>query len=202
MTADSTALGFLAPLSTPPAEDADLDALFKATVTALCGLPTAMVWRKWQDPEPPQPDRTVTWCAFGILSVEADLNPSIIHIGDGDGGQGVDVVQRTERFDLLCSFYGPACRSAATALRDGIRVGQNRDVLRQSGIVCNGMDTIRAVPDLQNNAYVRRADLILRFSRMVSRAYPVRNVAALSGQGAIIADGQSVSGPAILADPL
>ena len=190
MTADSTAPGYLAPLSPAPAEDIDLDALIQPAIVGITGMDDALVVIKGQPVPPEQPGRAITWCAFGVRDIDPQVNPDTVHIGYADQGLGVDRVFRQEEIEVIASFYGPAARAMASRLRDGFAVGQNRDALRASGLVYVRPERVTGIADLVNQQFVRRADFVFRLRRMVGRTYPIRNVDFLAGF--TVADGGDV----------
>ena len=190
---NSTAPGYLSPVSTPPAEDADLDNLIQPVIVGITGLPGSLVRRKWQEIPPAQPARTVNWCAFGVSVTASDTNPTITHDGWDNGGLGSSTLSRTEFLEVSATFYGPACRSYATILRDGFGIGQNRDALRANGMAFVETDRIVLVPEPQNEQFIRRADVVFHLRRMSMRTYAIENIETL--QATVVADSGSVTGP-------
>lgn len=173
--------GYLVPLNVLPAEDADFDQLLQPVIVGITGLDPTLVRRKWQEVLPPDPDRTVNWCAFGALNEDADTNPTLIHDGADDNGQGTSTSLRTEQFEVMVSFYGPASSSYATALRDGFGISQNREAMRARGLAYVATDRITRVADLRGDAFIRRADLVFRCRRVAIRTYAIRNVDSITG---------------------
>lgn len=119
------------------------------------------------------PAGDVTWAAIGITNRRADTNAVVIH---GPTGNGADTIQRHEEFDLLCSFYGPAADDAASLLREGLSVAQNREplFLADMGLV-SASDTITA-PALINDRWQYRIDMTVTIRRQIRRTYPVLNI--------------------------
>lgn len=103
----------------------------------------------------------------------ADAGPSINH---DPAGFGEDHYQRHEDIEVLASFYGPHSMSYAATFRDGVAIPQNCEGLNADGISFVESGPIRGVPELINQQWIRRYDLIARFRRMVSRTYAVQNV--------------------------
>lgn len=188
----SATRGYLIPLGAQPAEDADLDLIIQAVIAGITGLDGSLVRRKWQQLPPPRPEATVNWCAFAVSITSADVMPTMVHDGCDDDGQGTSTELRSETLEVLVSFYGPGCRSYAAGLRDGFAIGQNRDVLRAAGMAYAATDRVTLVPELTNSQFIRRADLVFRLRRMVSRTYAIRNV--VSVKGTLVADQGSVTG--------
>ena len=196
---DSTVAGFLSPEGTLPPDDINLDALLQPIIVGITGLPDAQVIIKGQPIPPAQPGRTLTWCAFAVMTTTADMNPSIVHDGTGDGGLGTDTSIRQEQLEVMASFYGPASRGTVAALRDGLGIGQNREAMRALGFAYVGMDRVTFVPDLENTQFVRRADLVFRVRRMAIRTYPIRNILSIQGQ-VIVDSGNAVGEEIVTAD--
>jgi len=166
MANSSATGGLIAPVAeTPPLTDDALDALFQVAVAGITGLSGTMVRPRWQPVPPKQPEPSVDWCAIGITDITPDEGPSIQHVGSlvGQVGEvGRDDFKRHETITLLCTFHGPLGMRYAAKLRDGI------------GFVESG--PIRTVPELYNQQWIRRFDLVLIFRRKVSRTYPILNI--------------------------
>lgn len=182
--------GFLIPYNPQNAEDVDLDQQLQPILAGITGLNPTLVRRKWQasfDPvtgiaiDAPDPPRDVNWLAFGTINEDADTNPTLIHDGAADQGQGATISLRNEEFEVLVSFYGPNSASYAAGLRDGFGISQNREAMRAAGIGFVKVDRITKVPDLKNGAFIRRADLPFRCRRVAARTYPIRNVLSVAG---------------------
>lgn len=177
---DSTAPGYLVPLTPAPPEDIDLSALIQPAIVGITGLPDSLVVIKGQPIPPLHPDRSQTWCAHGVTGIDAPPNIDVVHDGEAAGGLGQSRHFRQEEIEVTASFYGPAARSTAAMLRDGFEVGQNRDALEASGLVYVQPERITGLADLENSQFVRRADFVFRLRRMVGRTYAVRNVVTLA----------------------
>jgi hypothetical protein len=132
-----------------------------------------MVRPRWQVTPPNRPAIAQDWAAFGLHTSEAPTNAVEMHDSSGEGS---DIVARQETLDILCSFYGPNAAKYATLVRDGLAVAQNREGLRAAGLGLVGVGAIRAVPDLVNQQWYRRLDMMITFNRGVVRHYPVLNI--------------------------
>ena len=183
---DSRSSGYISPVGAPPPDDAALCALFQPTIVGITGLAGNLVRRRGQSVPGSQPSRDTTWCSFMVTTTSADINPTIIHDGAAACGYGEDIVMRSEELEISVSFYGPYAGTAATTLREGLGLGQNRARLRSEGIAYVGIDRFTLVPDLTNGQNITRADLVLRARRMALRRYPIRNVIAVAG--CVVAD--------------
>lgn len=176
--------GYLSPtVVSPPAEDADLDAVFQPLVSGVTGIDGTLVRPRWQTNTPKQPESSVNWCAMGVTIIRPDAGPYIEHIG---AGNGQDNMQRHEEINVACTFYGPLAGANAALLRDGLSIPQNTDLLRLQGIGLIDCDEVRAVPELVNQQWIRRFDVAARFRRQVKRSYPVLNI--LSAPVTLISD--------------
>lgn len=173
MANDSTAPGYLVPTGTSPPEDATLDAIFQQLVVGLTGLPGSMVRPRWQATVPKQPDPAASWCAIGVMDIEADANPYEQH---NEGGSGSDTFIRNEILVVLCSFYGPAAMSYAAQARDGLYVSQNNAMLDQYEMGLVEASRVTPAPELVNQQWIRRFDLSLRIRRRVVRTYAILNI--------------------------
>ncbi len=169
MPNDSSTGGPLAPAGTVP-YDADLDAIFQALVAGITGLAGQYVRPFWQPVVPKQPDQTTNWCALAVTVIPVNDGPSITHDPTGNGS---DVYIRHEQIDVLAAFYGPAAQGNASILRDGLALPQNTESLNQYGTRWIECASMRSVPDLVNEKWIRRTDVNCTFRREVSRVYPV-----------------------------
>lgn len=180
MANSSATGGLIAPVAeTPPLTDDALDALFQVAVAGITGISGAMVRPRWQPVPPKQPEPSVDWCAIGITDITPDEGPSIQHVGSlvGEVGEiGRDDFKRHETITLLCTFHGPLGMRYAAKLRDGIGIPQNMEGLKANGIGFVESGPIRTVPELYNQQWIRRFDLMLIFRRKVSRTYPILNI--------------------------
>ena len=181
MANDSSTSGYLAPLGPQPADDDALDLLLQPVIAGVTGLDGTLVRRRGQAVPPAQPDRPFTWCSFAVTGTQSDINPTLVHDGAANGGQGASYVLRQETLEVTAVFYGPAARGTATLLRDGLNIAQNRDAMRAVGLAYVGMERITFVPDLQNTQFIRRADLVFRVRRMVVRTYAILNIESAEG---------------------
>ncbi len=169
--------------ASPPLEDADLDSQFQQAVAGITSLPGNLVRPRWQPNNPKQPEPATNWCAIGVMDVTPDAGPFINHDPIGNGS---DYYVRHEQIDLACTFYGPQAQTNATALRDGLAIPQNMETLNTVGIYFIECQPIRPVPELVNQQWIRRYDLMVSFRRQVKRTYAVLSV--LSANVDLISD--------------
>jgi hypothetical protein len=168
--------GTLLPAAAPaPAEDADLDAIVQQTVTRITSIAGEFVRPRWQPNPPKQPEPSIDWCAISVMESTPDAGPYHQHNG---ADPGTDTSIRHEEFTALASFYGPHSQKNAGVLRDGLCYAQNREALTAADIAFVASGPIRAVPELVNQQWIRRRDMLLTFRRKITRTYLVRNIAA------------------------
>lgn len=172
MSNDSTAPGYLTPLSEPLTRQMVEDALHDA-VAGITGMDPRLVRPRWQSEPPKQPGHDVTWCSVGVLSWSRDGYPAVEHSGD-EGG--TDAVLSWKTLSAVASFYGPAADDLADRLMDGLAVEQNRTDLRAAGIALTAVGDPVDAPELINNRWVRRVDLPLSLQMETRRVYGVRNI--------------------------
>jgi hypothetical protein len=173
---------------TKPMEGQDLDDFMQQLVAGISTLDPTLVWPRWQ-PEPPVlPPSNVTWAAVGVT--EQDLIPGwAVVMHDGANG-GRDIMEQYETFNLLVSFYGPNADQYDAALRDGLQIPQNREILQLTsmGVVSYYKKTI--VPQLIKNTWLRRVDRNYKFTRAILRQYPILNILGAT-ISASVSDGNS-----------
>lgn len=177
MTNDSSTGGYLAPTGTPtPLEDQALLDFFQAIFAGITGIPGTLIRPRWQPTPPNQPSNGTNWMAFGITDRPADEFAYEYHNPAAAGGQGADIVERTEELTILCSFYGLNADSNAALLRDGLQVGQNREVLLKNGMALISAGGIVAAPAILNSQWYYKVDMSVRIRRAVVRTYPILNL--------------------------
>ena len=160
-----------------PAEDAALDAVLQAMVVGITGLDGSLVRPRWQPTLPQQPEPTVNWCAIGVLSATPDFSPWITHVsGPNVTDPSADLSVRYETLDVLATFYGPNAKSYAGVLRDGLGIPQNNEPLNAADIYLIETMPQRRAPELVNQQWINRWDLMIRFTRQIQRVYAVPNI--------------------------
>jgi hypothetical protein len=132
-----------------------------------------LVRPRWQPGNPKQPEPGVDWCAIGVMVQTPDAGPAIQH---RSANGGADQLERHEGIEVLATFYGPHRNSFATKLRDGISIPQNMEALQTSAIGFVECGPIRSVPELVNQQWAKRSDMLMRFRRKTTRVYPVQNI--------------------------
>lgn len=178
--------GYLAPAAFSVNDDAlaDIIQLFIVGVTGLAGKYV----RPWWQPNPAIiPEGDTDWCAFNLGNFEAGQAYQSMQ----ESGDAMDF-QQHESFDLSCSFYGAHCQRYAAVIRDGLQVAQNREALWLQGISVVGGAQIVHVPELINDVWHDRCDIIIGMARQVDSAYEVLNL--LGGEGTIETDSPETIG--------
>lgn len=161
-----TTTGYLVPSPAgAPLYDDALDDLFQALFVGVTGLPAPLVRPRYQVKPPKQPDTMTDWCAVGVMHIERDANPVI--------GFVENQLARHEEIHVLASFYGPNAGSFAATAADGLAILQNNALLALQLMLYVNNDTIRQVPELVGEQWIRRLDLPIRFRRQVKRTYAV-----------------------------
>ncbi|WP_243849124.1 phage neck terminator protein [Serratia fonticola] len=170
MSNDSTAAGYLTPTGPPPLYDEALEREISRWIRAVSGLPPGMVLPRFTDPQPQIPPNGTTWCGFSISAFDQDAFPALIT------GEESSEQWEQESLDVLCCFYGPAGQQAATRFRAGIFISQNNDELKRLGLTLWQCGKMYGVPELINNQWVRRYDIIVRLRRKVTREYGIKSL--------------------------
>ena len=179
--------GYLAPAAFSVNDDAlaDIIQLFIVGVTGLAGKYV----RPWWQPNPAIiPEGDTDWCAFNLGNFEAGQAYQSMQ----ESGDAMDF-QQHESFDLSCSFYGAHCQRYAAVIRDGLQVAQNREALWLQGISVIGGVQIVHVPELINDVWHDRCDIVIAMGRQVNSEYAVLSV--LGAEGAIETDVPETSTP-------
>ena len=152
-----------------PVDDAALDAVFQSLVTSITQIDGTLVRPRWQPTSPKQPPVGTDWCAIGVVSSKVDEGPWIAL----DPTNSFGLYWRHEDLEVLATFYGPNSRTNASALRDGLDIVQNLEQLLPYEMRAIDCETMRSVPELVNEQWIRRQDLMCRFRRKVTRDYAI-----------------------------
>jgi hypothetical protein len=179
MPNDSTASGYLVPSSPPPDSDIDLEDIFHDLVVGIVGLTGDLVRPRWQTFPANTPDpQEVNWASFGVEIGARQWDAVVTHDPNANGNSGESSVAGSVTLRCNFSFYGINSQANLGLLRDGIALGQNRDVLESKGIkFIEWADPVN-LPSLVKNSWARRVDLKGTFVRLVTRTYGVRNIAS------------------------
>lgn len=160
--------------STTALDDEALAAFIQITVAGITGIPGQLVRPRWQ-PEPlPQPPQSTNWIAVGVTERIGQDYP-YEHVSPTPP-YDMDITftqQRQERLEVLASCYGPNAGATATALRDGLYLGPNRDFLKTMGINVREVGDARTAPEMVAAGYLNKVDVPLSFMRQVDRTYAI-----------------------------
>ena len=163
---------------TAPMEGQTLDNFMQQLVAGITQLDPHLVFPRWQ-PEPPiLPQANVNWASVAV--VDQNLLHGWPYINHSGANQGRDTLKQWEEFTLFCSFYGPNADDYDAALRDGLMLPQNREILQiySMGLISHYNKVV--VPELMKNTWLRRVDRQVKFSRIVQRQYPILNLLGVS----------------------
>ncbi len=173
-TVSSNGLGFLTP-TTPIPYDQQLEDVLSPTIAGITGLAVNLVRPRFQENPPTQPDRSVNWVAFGVMRTVSDTYQAVNY-----DAHGVASVIRYHEFDVLLSFYGPLGSSYCEIFRDGLLIGQNRDLLTQNDIGVVDIGESRKAPALFKENWLTKYDMNVTFRRRTQRAYPILSIGSAS----------------------
>lgn len=169
MPNDSTTGGYIQPSSVLPPDDQALDRTFHDLFMNLSGLPAASVLPRWQEIPPNMPANGTSWIAQGVT----DRRDDVFAWQDYDPISGSYTLYRNQEIDNLVSFYGPQSSTLEALVRDNFSLRQNRDVIDALGIVLVELSKPRTVPELWNERWQKRIDVVVTFRRLLTRTYPI-----------------------------
>lgn len=176
MSNTTAAPGYLTPTG-QAIDQTTLENALQAMVVGVTGLAAGLVRPRWQPKPPKTPGRDVTWCAIGVT----DFTQSRSSVAQDGADVGQAVVTTWTGLTLLATFYGPGALGAATRLRDGLLLGQNRDALRAQGLALGDLDNLRNVPEQRDGLWQARVDLPLTMQWETRQQYGVLNITAANG---------------------
>lgn len=163
--------GWLTPQQSDTDYDMPLDVQLSRWIRGVTALPPGQVIARWQADQPAIPPADTNWCAFGVTGIGADDGPAFVNQSDSTSEQW-----RHELVECLTSFYGPAGQQYAARFRDGVAINQNNDTLNQWGLSLADCDSIRPAPELLNNQWVRRYDVMVRLRRKVISTWGINSI--------------------------
>jgi len=177
--------GYLPPIASVGTYDNVFVAFLQSVVAGITALDPTLVRPRWQTTPPNQPAASVDWASVGVTDERPlALRPVTWHDPNGEAGDGADVIERTVRDSILVSFYGPDAWGNSSLLADGIAIEQNRYAMRTANVVLQDIGRRTYIPELVNNNWLPRVDMVLIFDRTVQRTYPIMNL--LSAHGTIV----------------
>lgn len=189
MTNTSATGGYLAPTSAELEDDPFLD-FFHDVIQGITGIAGDLIRPRWQPSPPTIPPRNANWIAFGITSRVPDQAGYEAHDGTGDGQT---TLVRYEDCEMMFSFYGPGAEGFLTRFREGLLIGQNRDVLAAAQVGIKRFGASVPVPQLIKEQWLYRSDLPITLRRQMRRVYPILNI--IEGVGVVITDKPATTTP-------
>lgn len=169
--ADSSTGGYLAGTETA----FNAEHFFHDLIMNLTGLNKTLVRPRWQPNAPVMPASNTDWCAFGVTELESDDTAYV----DKNAVNTANLV-RHERYSVLCSFYGSSARDYLRKMRDGLEIGQNREVLFLNNFGYVTCTPSTHAPELINDIWNDRYDIEFQFARMVTKSYTIKDIAYAS----------------------
>ena len=156
-----------------PLEGRALENFLHDWIAGITGLSGTLVRPSWQ-PEPPNlPSVDTDWVAFRVQNRSADTFIAEVHSPDVGG---YNEIRRHEVLNVFISFYGPNADSFAHLLREGMQVGQNREVLTVNNFGVVGSGDVVAAPELVKDKWYYRADMTVQLRRQIKRVYGVKSI--------------------------
>lgn len=171
MSNDTTVAGWLTPTGAPPDDDEALERILSQWVRGLSGLPAKMVRPRWMPTQAPLLPQDTNWCAFGIIDISDDDNPAFQNQTD-DSAE----MWKHEKIECMASFYGPGSQGIGSQFRDGLRVSQNNAQLNALGLSLGSYTKLTSAPELINNQWVRRYDMMIQLRRKLVRTYGIKSI--------------------------
>jgi hypothetical protein len=170
MASNSSQSGFLVP-DLPVPYDQQLEDILQPTIVGITGLSSQLVRPRFQENPPDQPDRNTNWVAFGINRTISDTSQAVDHLADNSS-----TVTRQHEFEVLMSFYGPLASSYCEIFRDGLLIGQNRDLLTANSIGVVETGESRKAPALFKEKWLTKYDMTVVFRRITVRTYSILSI--------------------------
>lgn len=173
--ADTTTLGFMTPAEEPTA-DRPLEDIFQEALRGITGLAGQFVRPQAPATISNQPEVTVDWISFRVVSTGHDFDAHLEHQSAllTNGGS---IQTRDEMVDLVASFYGPNAHLYLNRWITGLAVDQNRWTLMDHGIKFREQGKPVNLPALVKENWQRRLDLTTTFARRIKVTLPIRSIA-------------------------
>lgn len=164
---NASVAGFLGSITSIP-NDQLLEDVLNPTIAGITQLDgNTQIRPRFQEDPPAVPDRSVNWVAFGINRVTSDTAAAI-----KQSATSAEVI-RYQEIEVLLSWYGPQAGNYAEVFRDGLQIGQNRDLLNQNDLGIISIGEARKAPELFKQKYLTRYDMTLMLRRRTARVYPI-----------------------------
>lgn len=184
---DSSTGGYISPAENILDDDA-LDDVFIIAARSITGVASDFVRPRFQDEPDDFPELTQDWIAIGVVEIAPDTYAAMEHnptLGpsDGHGGHtGATVQTSYETVSVLASLYGPNMQRIGRVLARGFLIPQNNEAIAANGLVFTKAEDPIKAPSMIKGRWRRKIDVMLRFRREVALTYPIRTIAAVSGQ--------------------
>lgn len=150
----------------------NVERFFHDVIMNLTGIDKTLVRPRWQPNEPTMPASGTDWIGFGVSDLDV---PESAYIEENSTGLSA-TMKRHERYAVLCSFYGINARSNLRKMRDGLQVGQNREVMFANSFGYVGCSAATHAPELINDVWHDRYDITFEFARELSKSYNIQSI--------------------------
>jgi hypothetical protein len=177
---NTSATGGVLTQTSGPTEGITFRHFLQTIIVGVTGIANTLVRPRWQQNPPPIPSINVNWLAFGISSRRQDANSYVL------AATAKTTLIRHEELDIMCSFYGPDCLDYSGRLIDGMHISQNRESMMLAGVGLVGFSDTTHIPELVNDRYIERADVVMTIKREIRRDYQV--LTFLAANGTIVAE--------------
>lgn len=154
----------------------NIERFFHDLIMGLTGIDKTLIRPRWQPNQPITPVSGTDWIAFGVSELEGDNTAYTVKTLTGAN------LVRHEKYQVLCSFYGTNAKTTYRKMRDGLEIGQNREVLflNNMGYVTSSVAT--HAPELINDIWHDRYDATFQFAREVTKAYNILEIESTHGE--------------------
>jgi len=169
--ANSSIKGYIGPTSTTALDDNSLDDIIHDLIQGLTNLDNTLIRPGFQPQPANMPNINQSWIAFQLVKNTDDLAPSYSF----DPLIGL-TEYKNEIMEYLISSYGPNAGYNLRLIRDGIKIGQNRDVLSSLGMAFISLSETMQAPMKINERWEKRYDVRLRLRREISVVYPIESL--------------------------
>lgn len=177
---DSRQAGVLQPTETTGADAPEL--ALRTWLSSLTGIPIDKVRRRWVRKPGTMPAIGEDWAALGVTTVKSHGTPyqratkGVIDVAES----GTVTRESHQTLTVMVSFYGEHAAYLSDLFRESSQLGQNASALAKDGLTLQGVvSEVTHVPDLLNEQWVDRYDVVFDVGRKVARTYGVRDLASV-----------------------
>ena len=174
--------GYLAEYNNPIRRNSIENAIHEMIV-GLTDFDNTLVRPAYQENPLAEPPPDVNWCAFHATDSNATNYSFVHHVSDGDGE---DVVTDWINKEIRLYFYGNLSNEYAGMVRRGLMVEQNRYNLRKAGVAIRKVNNAIQVPELVNDKWIYRTDLVIDVTFEAVGNYAILNL--LQSGGTVYSD--------------